>query len=98
MKLLYHAGMPVLFVLSSLILLSSVAFGQAAKTVVFDVASVKPSQKLVGPDYNNQFTFPPVGITGKNVTLKRLIAEAYQVQLTQVVGPRWLDRNDVTVL
>src|SRR5262249_10818201 len=77
--------------------LSSAAFGQAVKTVAFDVASVKPSQNLVGPDYNNQFAFSPVGITGKSVTLKRLIAEAYQVQLNQVVGPSWLDRNEYEI-
>jgi uncharacterized protein (TIGR03435 family) len=84
-------------VLSSLIFLSSAAFAQALKTVAFDVASVKPSQNLVGPDYNNQFAFSPVGITGKNVTLKRLIAEAYEVQLNQVVGPSWLDRNEYEI-
>ena len=50
-------------ILSWLILVSS-----------FDVVSVKPSSNLVGPDYNNQLTFSPSGITGKNVTLKRLIA------------------------
>jgi uncharacterized protein (TIGR03435 family) len=73
-------------ILSWLILVSS-----------FDVVSVKPSSNLVGPDYNNQLTFSPSGITGKNVTLKRLIAEAYHLQLNQVSGPNWLDRNEYEI-
>jgi uncharacterized protein (TIGR03435 family) len=63
----------------------------------FDVVSVKPSSNLVGADYNNQLTFSPSGITGKNVTLKKLIAEAYHLQLNQVLGPAWLDRNEYEI-
>jgi uncharacterized protein (TIGR03435 family) len=48
----------------------------------------------VGPDYNNQITYSPAGIRGRNVTLQRLIAEAYQLQLRQVFGPRWLNSNE----
>src|SRR6516165_11458552 len=73
-------------ILSWLILVSS-----------FDVVSVKPSSNLVGPDYNNHLTFSPSGISGKNVTLKRLIAEAYHLQLNQVIGPNWLDRNEYEI-
>jgi uncharacterized protein (TIGR03435 family) len=61
------------------------------------VASVKPSQRLVGPDYNNQLTYSPTGITARNVTLKRLVAEAYHLQQNQVLGPEWLDRNEYDI-
>jgi uncharacterized protein (TIGR03435 family) len=84
--------------LISLALSGSVAFGQAAATTpAFDVASIRPCQHLVGPDYNNQFSYSPSGITGKNVTLKRLVAEAYHLQLHQVFGPGWLDQNEYDI-
>ena len=64
---------------------------------VFDVASIRPSAHTVGPDYNNQISWTPVGFTGKNVTLRRLIADAWNLQLDQVIGPPWLDRNEYDV-
>lgn len=63
----------------------------------FEVASVRPSQHEVGPDYNNQITSSPSDFTGRNVTLKRLVAEAWHCQLNQVVGPAWLDRNEYDI-
>jgi uncharacterized protein (TIGR03435 family) len=91
-------AMRALSLLISLALSSSVAASQTATTAaVFDVASVKPSQRVVGPDYNNQITYSPTGITGRNVTLKRLLAEAYHLQLNQVLGPNWLDKNEYDV-
>jgi len=84
--------------LVSLALSTSVAIGQTSTTApVFDVASVKPSQRLVGPDYNNRLTYSPTGITARNVTLKRLLAEAYHLQLNQVLGPSWLDKNEYDI-
>jgi uncharacterized protein (TIGR03435 family) len=68
-----------------------------AKTPAFDVASVRPSQGLVGPDENNRITFDPAGLTGRNVTLRRCVAEAYRLQLTQVVGPAWMDRDEYDI-
>jgi uncharacterized protein (TIGR03435 family) len=77
---------------------SSLASGQSSTVVpAFDVASVKPSRHLVGPDYNNQITYSPAGITGRNVTLKRLVAEGCHLQLNQVLGPGWLDQNEYDV-
>ena len=74
--------MRALSFLISLALSSSVALGQASTTApAFDVASVKLSQRVVGPDYNNQLTYTPTGMTARNVTLKRLVAEAYHLQL-----------------
>jgi uncharacterized protein (TIGR03435 family) len=64
---------------------------------VFDVASIRPSAHTVGPDYNNQISWTPEGFTGKNVTLRRLIADAWSLQLDQVVGPPWLDRNEYDI-
>jgi uncharacterized protein (TIGR03435 family) len=91
-------GMRALPILISLALSSSVAVGQASTTApAFDVASVKPSQHQVGPDYNNQLSYSPTGITGRNVTLQRLVAEAYHLQLNQVLGPSWLDKNEYDV-
>ena len=81
-----------------LALSGSFAPGQAsAIKPAFDVASVKPSQHVVGPDYNNQLTYLPNGIRGENVTLQRLIAEAYQLQLKQVIGPSWLAKNEYDI-
>jgi uncharacterized protein (TIGR03435 family) len=90
--------MRALSILISFALSSAVAVGQVSTTAPeFDVASVKPSQHLVGPDYNNQLSYSPNGIIARNVTLKRLVAEAYQLQLNQVLGPSWLDKNEYDI-
>src|SRR5689334_23512530 len=57
----------------------------------FDAASVKPSRQTLGRDANSQVMFGPAGLNGRNVTLKRLIAEAYNVRPHQISGgPGWL--------
>jgi uncharacterized protein (TIGR03435 family) len=77
---------------------ASLVLGQGSSpSASFEVASVRPSQRAVGPDYNNQIRYSPTGITARNVTLKRLIAEAYHLQLNQISGPDWLDRNEYEV-
>lgn len=63
----------------------------------FEVASVRPSQHEVGPDYNNQITYTADAFTGRNVTLKRLIAEAWHCQLDQVIGPAWIGRKEYDI-
>jgi uncharacterized protein (TIGR03435 family) len=63
----------------------------------FDVASVKLNQHTVGPDYNNQIAYTTTGVTARNATLKRLIAEAYHLQINQVFGPAWLDQNEYDI-
>jgi len=81
-----------------LALLSVFVFVHAQPTQPgFDVASVRISQHEVGPDYNNQITYSPTGFSGRNVTLKRLIAEAWRCQLDQVLGPPWVERNEYDV-
>src|SRR5262249_34720926 len=64
----------------------------------FDVASVKPSPRQVGPDANNQVSIYPSEFAGRNVTLKRLVGQAYSVQPFQVVGgPNWLNAAEYDV-
>jgi len=72
------------------------AWSQTAKPV-FEVASVRPSARTVGPDYNNQISWTPEGFTGRNVTLRRLAADVWNLQLDQIIGPTWLDRNEYDV-
>jgi uncharacterized protein (TIGR03435 family) len=74
-----------------MVIFSVVAFAQKAS---FEVASVKVNHRTVGLDYNNQLTISASRFVGRNVTLRRLIAEAYGVQLNQVAGPRWFDENE----
>ena len=78
--------------------LSAVTFAQSPPLASsFEAASVRPSQHEVGPDYNNQITYSPDAFTGRNVTLKRLIAEAWHCQLNQVSGPPWIDHDEYDV-
>lgn len=77
---------------------TSAALGQTPTPApAFDVVSVRPCQHPVGPDYNNQLTYSPSGITARNVTVKRLLAEAYHLQLNQVFGPAWIGQSEFDV-
>ena len=77
-----------------LALLSSVAWGQARR---FEVVSAKASERVVGPDYNNQLVLSEAGMKATNATLRRLVAEAYRVQLNQIIGPNWIDQNEYDI-
>jgi uncharacterized protein (TIGR03435 family) len=91
-------AMRALCLLIFFVSLNVAIFGQAhAPPPSFDVASVKPCQQIVGPDYNNQFTYSPDGLAARHATLKRLIAEAYGLQMNQVSGPNWLDQNEYDI-
>jgi uncharacterized protein (TIGR03435 family) len=69
------------------------SFGQS-----FDVASVKASPRQVGKDDQGQISIGPAGLSGKSMTLKSLIAEAYQLQPHQVIGrSNWLDSNEYDI-
>lgn len=83
-------------VASSLLSVIALGFPQPTQPS-FEVASVRPSQHEVGPDYNNQIDYSPVAFTGRNVTVKRLIAEAWHCQIDQVSGPPWLDHNEYDI-
>jgi len=64
----------------------------------FDVASVKPSQTQKGIDDRGHVIIAEDRVTGRNVTLKDLIAAAYHVQHHQVSGgPRWLDSDEFDI-
>jgi uncharacterized protein (TIGR03435 family) len=90
--------MRALVMASGIAVFGCMSFGQGAeKTASFDVASVKASSRTLGPDYNNRLTISAAGISGRNVTLRRLVAEAYDLQVTQVIGPRWLDENEYDI-
>jgi len=76
-------------------LLTSLAILRAQ---TFDVTSVKLSEKPVGKDYNNHITIGPSTFTAHNITLKRLIVEAYSIEPPQVFGgPKWLDETEYDV-
>jgi uncharacterized protein (TIGR03435 family) len=82
----------------TLLAVLSTALAQSQPTPSsFEAASVRPSQHEVGPDYNNQITYSSAGFNGKNVTLRRLVAEAWHCQMNQVAGPQWLDRNEYDI-
>jgi uncharacterized protein (TIGR03435 family) len=64
----------------------------ASQAQTFEVASVKASRQTLGRDVIKPVVFSASGLTGRNVTLKRLIVEAYAVQPHQVSGgPKWLE-------
>jgi uncharacterized protein (TIGR03435 family) len=69
------------------------AFGQPP---AFEVASVKPSQAIVGHD--GAVTVEPGRFRVRNATLKRLIFEAYRVPYSQISGgPPWLDSQEYDI-
>ena len=70
----------------------------AAFAQTFDVASVKPSGHTVGRDAQSPVSYEAKRVEGRNVTLKRLIAEAYGLPLYQISGgPKWLDENEYDI-
>ena len=89
--------LPSTIALLALLKISASAYSQPPQSS-FEVASVKPSQHQGGPDYNNQITYSAAGFTGRNVTLRRLVAEAWHCERNQVIGPPWLDRNEYDVI
>jgi uncharacterized protein (TIGR03435 family) len=88
--------LPLISAVLALLIVSASLHSQPAQPS-FEVASVRPSQHEVGPDYNNQIIYSPTGFMGKNVTLKRLVAEAWHCQINQVSGPQWLDHNEYDI-
>jgi uncharacterized protein (TIGR03435 family) len=84
----------------------TLAFGQAAESLTFEVASVKPSAPIrqgdrvfFGPPRGGPGTPDPGQITWSYATLKTLLTTAYDVKAYQVSGPAWLDteRYDIAV-
>ncbi|HEX3942100.1 MAG TPA: TIGR03435 family protein, partial [Acidobacteriaceae bacterium] len=72
------------------------AGGQLANPPAFEVASVKPSKASLGQD--GSITTGPDRFTARNVTLKRLVYEAWQVPYSQIVGgPGWFGRDEYDI-
>ena len=65
-------------------------------TASFEVASVKPNNS--GDQTSGTHSQPGGSLAATNVTLKSVIANAYEVRTFQVDGPGWLDttRFDIT--
>jgi len=89
-----------------LIFACALAFGQAAGSLTFEVASVKPSPPVpptggvyFGPARGGPGTPDPGQISWSYPTLKTLLMTAYDVKNYQINGPAWLDteRYDVVV-
>jgi uncharacterized protein (TIGR03435 family) len=76
---------------AAIILQSARAFGQAAPALAFEVASIKPSN--AGPG-SSGITTTKGRISARNVTLRRCMRGAYDVQESQILGgPKWLDED-----
>ena len=80
------------------LLLVGESFGQTPNPPAFDVASVKPSARQVGKDARGEIATGPDRLSGRNVSLKSLIVEAYHLQQHQVSGgPNWLDSDEFDI-
>ena len=70
----------------------SLAQSPAGSGVTFEVASVKPNVSNSGSSSSNE---PPGGYVATNMSLRRLIAIAYRMNLAtdrdRIVGPSWID-------
>jgi uncharacterized protein (TIGR03435 family) len=85
------AAVPIVFGLvnASQSRAESQAVNTATQTPSFEVASIKPDKSDSGRE---GLMFTPTGLTAKNISLKRLIEEAYGVQDNEISGgPNWLD-------
>jgi uncharacterized protein (TIGR03435 family) len=63
--------------------------------LVFESASVKASGSVAGND--GTITTDAARFVARNVTLKRLIHEAWHVPYAQIAGPSWLDRAEYDI-
>lgn len=87
--------MRISLIAALLVQIGVVAYSQTQPS--FEVVSARTSQREVGPDYNNQITYSTGEFNARNVTLQRLIAEAWHCQLNQVIGPAWLGHNEYDI-
>ncbi len=78
------------------LVLQSAVFGQSSPAApVFESASVKASASKAGND--GSISTDPGRFTARNVTLKRLIHDAWRVPYAQIAGPAWLDRDEYDI-
>jgi uncharacterized protein (TIGR03435 family) len=84
-------------VLVALILSLTLGTVNAEQTPAFDVASIRPAPSQVQPgraaaDGSGRVSFLHDGVSGRNLTARRIIMEAYHFAKQQVLGgPDWLD-------
>jgi uncharacterized protein (TIGR03435 family) len=90
-KMGIRIGMKRGLLAAGILLLAACAFGQAAPSPAFEVASIKPSKDEPG---SSGITTDKGRISGRNVTLKRCVRGAYGVQESQILGgPKWVDED-----
>src|SRR5690242_5093334 len=64
---------------------------QTGTPPAFEVASIKQSQPVTDGHLAVGGTRNPDRITLNNMTLRDLMARAYEVKLAQITGPSWID-------
>src|SRR6185369_16053849 len=77
-----------------ILLLTALSNSSPAADPAFAVASLKPSAREAGRDYRGALLVGADRLTGRNVTLLALIAEAYGVEPFRISGPSWLDARE----
>jgi uncharacterized protein (TIGR03435 family) len=88
----------------SVSLVCAAVFGQAAKTLTFEVASVKPAAppaadgRMIFGSRGGPGTPDPGQITLTNGTLKNLLMAAYDLKPYQIKGPGWLDTERYDII
>ncbi len=81
-----------------MVLTSTAGFGQAGAPPAFDVASVKPAPPPTDGRIMRRLGGDPGMVNYSNVTLKMMIARAYDVKDYQVSGPDWLESEGYDVV
>jgi len=83
----------------------AIALGQAAKSLTFEVASVRPSAPVpptggvyFGPARGGPGTPDPGQITWSYATTKAMLLTAYDVKNYQINGPAWMDTERYDVI
>lgn len=94
----------ILLFAGSLAFTALAAFGQAADSLTFEVASVRPSpppdpngRVFFGPPRGGPGTSDPGQITWTNAALRNILMTAYDVQTYLIIAPDWLqtERYDI---
>jgi uncharacterized protein (TIGR03435 family) len=68
-----------------------------AHAQTLEIASIRRVTQPVGPDYNNKIVYSENAFSAHNITLARLVAEAYRLQLSQISGPKWITSNEYEI-
>lgn len=68
---------------------------QAPAAARFEVASVRHNPVTTGGD--GEVTIEPTRFAARNITLKRLLFEAWQIPYSQISGPSWIGADEYDV-